>query len=75
MIFPTSDTIYGEITLPAAPAKEGYTFDGWYIVDGYTDKRVGGKGDKYVVTGTTDFYAVYTKNPTESNGSNSSTEK
>ena len=75
VIIPTTETIYGEIALPAAPEKEGYTFDGWYIIEGFADKRVGGKGDKYVVKGDTDFYAVYTENKTEANGSNNATDK
>lgn len=73
VIYPTTQTVYGEMTLPAAPAKEGYTFDGWYIVDGHETKRAGGKGETYLVTGTTDFYAVYTENKTESN--NGTTDK
>ena len=64
VIRPTEDTVYGDMTLPAAPAKDGYTFDGWYVIDGYTTKRVGGKGDTYTVTQDTDFWAVYTKNET-----------
>ena len=68
VIYNTTTTVYGEISLPAAPAKEGYTFDGWYVSDPLTpggSKRVGGKGDTYLVTGNTDFYAVYTENKTE----------
>lgn len=67
VIYPTSETVYGDITLPAAPAKEGHTFDGWYVVDGFTTKKAGGKGDTYTVKGDTNFYAVYVKTPTENN--------
>jgi len=65
-MYSASTTTYGAITLPGALDVEGYTFDGWYVQDGYTNKKVGVKGDSYLVSESTDFYAVYTKTPTES---------
>ena len=61
VIYAPSVTIYGDITLPVAPAKDGYTFDGWYVVDGFNVVRAGGKGESYLIDADTDFYAVYTK--------------
>lgn len=51
---------YGSYTLPSAPTKNGYVFDGWYAVIGHEAVRVGGAGDKYTITRDIDFYAVYT---------------
>ena len=44
-------------TLPEAPKKDGYTFDGWYNVEG---KVVGYPGDKITVTDNITLKAKYT---------------
>ncbi|MBR2460194.1 MAG: InlB B-repeat-containing protein [Clostridia bacterium] len=61
VIYSTSNTVYGNMTLPSAPEKDGYTFDGWYYVEGFNVVRAGGKGNSFSVTKDIDFYAVYTK--------------
>lgn len=59
IIYDASTAYYGTIALPSAPKKDGFTFDGWYVVTGVTSVRVGGEGDKYQLTESTDFWAVY----------------
>ena len=59
IIYDATTTIYGDMTLPVAPQKDGYSFDGWYVKNGHANERVGTAGDTYTVTGNTDFYAVY----------------
>ena len=70
VIYAETTAYYGAMTLPTAPTVDGYTFDGWYVQNGFKDERVGGKGDTYLLTGTTTFWAVYTKNATIESDSN-----
>lgn len=53
-----------EITLPAAPGKEGHTFAGWYFDEGVWERRL--KEDTYLhtaLTEDTDVYAKYDRLP------------
>ena len=43
------------VTLPT-PTRDGYTFLGWYTA-AEGGERVGGSGDPFTPTGTTDLYA------------------
>jgi len=59
---PTSDTqTAGTVINLPTPARDGYTFNGWYDVDGHF---VGGAGDNYVVNANTTLYAYWTQNGT-----------
>lgn len=57
---PTSFDEGGNITLPTAPAKAGYTFDGWYKDSAFANKA-GDAGATYTPTETADItlYAKY----------------
>ena len=48
-----------EITLPAAPGKEGHTFAGWYFDEGVWERRL--KEDTYLHTALTEDADVYAK--------------
>ena len=55
----TSSTSNGAITLPAAPTKSGYTFNGWYTAaSGGT--KVGNAGASYTPTAAITLYAQWT---------------
>jgi uncharacterized repeat protein (TIGR02543 family) len=59
-LLPAAYTIEGGFTLPAAPEKIGYTFDGWYLSSDYSETAV-----TSVETGTNGeliFYAKYNVN-------------
>lgn len=56
---------YGDYTLPGAPNHEGYTFAGWYVLDGVTPVYAGSYNDTYSITKNTKLFAHYTKLETE----------
>ncbi len=50
-----------DLVLPAAPAREGYTFNGWFTAaSGGT--RIGGAGDEVKFTENTDLFAQWSVN-------------
>jgi uncharacterized repeat protein (TIGR02543 family) len=53
----------GNITLPAAPTRDGYTFDGWEV-----DGRTYAAGATVNISGTTTIRATWTANNTSSGG-------
>lgn len=63
---PTAFDEGSSITLPAAPAKAGYTFDGWYKDSAFANKA-GDAGATYSPTETADitFYAKYSLKTTK----------
>lgn len=69
---------YGmEFELPDALDSLGYTFEGWYLNDeeGNVGEKLGGSGDKIVVTHEISVIAVYEINSSSSGTSSSSTDK
>jgi len=55
------ETTTGKATLPEAPAKEGYTFDGWYLEA--TPETLVAAGTEVDVAGDVKYFAKYTEVP------------
>lgn len=55
----------GELVLPEAPYKEGYTFEGWYMEDGFVTPLNSTILDSKKDGSTISIYAYFKRNPNE----------